>query len=33
MAVIARGLLIGSGPIESAHRNVIQQRMKLAGQR
>ncbi|WP_457654028.1 hypothetical protein [Rhodocaloribacter sp.] len=29
----ARGLMIGSGPIESAHRNVIQQRMKLAGQR
>jgi len=28
-----KGLLIGSGPIESAHRNVIQQRMKLAGQR
>jgi hypothetical protein len=29
----ARGLMIGSGPIESAHRNVIQQRLKLAGQR
>ncbi len=28
-----RGLLIGSGPIEAAHRNVIQQRLKLAGQR
>jgi hypothetical protein len=28
-----RGLLIGSGPIESAHRNVIQQRAKLSGQR
>lgn len=28
-----RGLLIGSGPIEASHRNVIQQRMKLAGQR
>jgi hypothetical protein len=28
-----RGLMIGSGPIESAHRNVIQQRLKLAGQR
>ena len=27
------GLLIGSGPIESAHRNVIQKRMKLSGQR
>ena len=25
--------LIGSGPIEAAHRNVIQQRMKLSGQR
>lgn len=28
-----RGLLIGSGPMESAHRNVIHQRMKLSGQR
>lgn len=28
-----RGLLIGSGPIEAAHRHVIQQRMKLSGQR
>lgn len=28
-----RGLLIGSGPIEAAHRNVLQQRMKLSGQR
>lgn len=27
------GYLIGSGPIESAHRNVIQQRLKLSGQR
>jgi hypothetical protein len=27
------GLLIGSGAIESAHRNVIQQRLKLSGQR
>jgi hypothetical protein len=27
------GLLIGSGPIEAAHRNVIQQRMKLSGQK
>jgi len=27
------GLLIGSGPIEAAHRHVIQQRMKLSGQR
>jgi hypothetical protein len=28
-----KGYLIGSGPIESAHRNVIQQRLKLSGQR
>jgi len=28
-----RGLLIGSGAIESAHRTVIQRRMKLSGQR
>lgn len=28
-----QGWLIGSGPIESAHRTVIQQRMKLSGQR
>lgn len=28
-----KGLLIGSGPIEAAHRHVIQQRMKLSGQR
>jgi hypothetical protein len=27
------GWLIGSGPIEAAHRHVIQQRMKLSGQR
>ena len=27
------GLLIGSGPMEAAHRNVIQSRMKLSGQR
>jgi predicted CoA-binding protein len=27
------GLLIGSGPIESANREVIQKRMKLSGQR
>lgn len=27
------GLLIGSGPMESAHRHVIQNRMKLSGQR
>jgi len=30
---IAKGYLIGSGAIESAHRNVIQQRLKLSGQR
>ena len=29
----AAGLLIGSGPIEAAHRSVIQQRMKLSGQK
>ena len=28
-----KGLMIGSGPIEASHVNVIQQRMKLAGQR
>ena len=28
-----RGLLIGSGPIEAAHRSVIQTRMKLSGQK
>jgi len=28
-----KGWLIGSGPIESAHRHVIQQRLKLSGQR
>ena len=27
------GWLIGSGPIESAHRNLVQQRLKLSGQR
>lgn len=27
------GYLIGSGPIESAHRNIIQHRLKLPGQR
>ena len=26
-------MLIGSGAMEAAHRNVIQQRMKLSGQR
>jgi hypothetical protein len=29
----AMGLLVGSGAIESAHRNVLQQRLKLSGQR
>lgn len=28
-----KGLLVGSGPIESANRTVIQKRMKLSGQR
>lgn len=28
-----KGMIIGSGAIEAAHKNVIQQRMKLAGQR
>ena len=28
-----KGLLIGSGPIESAHRYVVQKRMKQSGQR
>lgn len=30
---IKRGLYIGSGAIESAHRTVVQRRMKLSGQR
>ncbi len=30
---LAKGLMIGSGPIESAHRTVLQKRMKLSGQR
>ena len=30
---LSRGLYIGSGAIESAHRTVIQRRMKLSGQR
>ena len=30
---IRRGMLIGSGAIESAHRTVLQKRMKLSGQR
>ena len=29
---VARSLLVGSGPVESAHRHVIQTRMKKAGQ-
>jgi hypothetical protein len=28
-----QGYMIGSGPIEAAHRSVLQQRMKLSGQR
>jgi hypothetical protein len=28
-----QGLLIGSGPVEAAHRSVLQQRIKLSGQR
>jgi hypothetical protein len=28
-----KGYLVGSGPIESAHRNVVQKRLKLSGQR
>ncbi len=28
-----RGFMIGSGPIEAAHRSVLQQRMKLSGQK
>jgi hypothetical protein len=28
-----KGLMIGSGPIEAAHRHVIQKRLKLSGQR
>jgi hypothetical protein len=28
-----KGFLIGSGPIEAAHRKVIQQRLKLSGQK
>ena len=27
------GFIIGSGAIESAHRTVVQQRLKLSGQR
>lgn len=30
---ISQGLLIGSGPIEAAHRDVIQKRLKQSGQR
>ena len=30
---LQKGYLIGSGPIEAAHRNVVQQRLKLSGQR
>lgn len=28
-----KGLMIGSGPIEAAHRSVLQKRLKLSGQR
>jgi hypothetical protein len=28
-----KGLFIGSGPIESANKNIIQKRLKLSGQR
>ena len=28
-----QGLMIGSGPVEAAHRSVIQQRLKLSGQK
>jgi len=28
-----KGWLVGSGAVESAHRTVIQKRMKLSGQR
>lgn len=30
---IEKDFLIGSGAIESAHRHVLQQRLKLSGQR
>lgn len=30
---LEKGLLIGSGAMEAAHRNVLQQRLKLSGQR
>ncbi|MEE9373912.1 MAG: hypothetical protein V3V00_12750, partial [Saprospiraceae bacterium] len=30
---ILQGYMIGSGAIESAHKTVIQRRMKLSGQR
>ena len=30
---LEEGYMIGSGAIESAHRNVVQQRLKLSGQR
>lgn len=28
-----QGLMVGSGPIEAAHRSVVQQRLKLSGQK
>ena len=30
---LEKGLLIGSGPIEAAHRSVVHQRLKLSGQK
>jgi hypothetical protein len=30
---LEKGYMIGSGAIESAHRNIVQQRLKLSGQR
>ena len=30
---IEKGLVIGSGAIESAHKDVLQERLKLSGQR
>ncbi len=32
-AYIKKGLLIGSGAVEAAHRTVSQKRLKLSGQR
>ena len=30
---LQKGYMIGSGAIEAAHKNVVQQRLKLSGQR